>query len=130
MEKLDDIKISNEKFKYLLNKKFELKRIINYYGLIEQTGSIFFECKKGYFHTSNYNDILIRDENFKVLKNKKKGLIQLLSTIPKSYPGHSILTEDIGMIIGENDCKCGIKGNYFKVYGRVKKSEIRGCSNI
>ena len=34
------------------------------------------------------------------------------------------------MIIGENDCKCGIKGKYFKVYGRVKKSEIRGCSNI
>lgn len=129
-KKLDDIKISNEKFKYLLNKKFELKRIVNYYGLIEQTGSIFFECNKGYFHTSNYNDILIRDENFKVLKNKKKGLIQLLSTIPKSYPGHSILTEDIGMIIGENNCKCGIKGKFFKVYGRVKKSEIRGCSNI
>ena len=129
-KKLEDIKISNDKFKYLLNKKFKLKKIINYYGLIEQTGSVFFECKKGYFHTSNYNDILIRDEKFQILSNKKKGLVQLLSTIPKSYPGHSILTEDIGTIIGENDCKCGIKGKFFKIYGRVKKSEIRGCSNI
>lgn len=129
-KKLEDIKISNEKFKYLLNKKFKLKKIINYYGLIEQTGSIFFECKKGYFHTSDYNDILTRDENFQILKNKKKGLVQLLSTIPKSYPGHSILTEDIGTIIGEDDCKCGIKGKFFKIYGRVKRSEIRGCSNI
>ena len=27
-KKLDDIKISNEKFKYLLNKKFELKELL------------------------------------------------------------------------------------------------------
>ena len=57
------------------------------------------------------------------------GLIQLLSVIPKSYPGHSILTEDLGTIYGIDDCKCERKGKYFKVHGRIKSAEIRGCSD-
>ena len=111
--------------------KFLLKDIYNYYGLVEQTGSLFLESKKcGYFHTSIFSDIIIRDKNFNVLNYKKRGLIQLLSLLPSSYPGHNILTEDIGEIIGEDDCVCGLNGKYFTVHGRAKNSEIRGCSNI
>ena len=85
----------------ILNKT-NLENIYNYYGLIEQTGSIFLECKKcSCFVTSNFSDILIRDKHFNVLKNKKKGFIQLFSLLPTSYPGHSILTEDIGEIINK-----------------------------
>ena len=50
--------------------------------------------------------------------------------MPTSYPGHNILTEDIGEIIGEDDCKCGLKGKYFKIYGRAKEAEMRGCSDV
>ena len=60
----------------------------------------------------------------------KKGLIQLKSLIPHSYPGHNILTDDIGVILGEDDCSCGKKGKYFKIIGRLKNSELRGCSNV
>ena len=35
------------------------------------------------------------------------------SLLPTSYPGYNILTEDIGVIAGEDDCKCGLKGKYF-----------------
>ena len=28
------------------------------------------------------------------------------------------------------DCKCGLKGKYFLVHGRVKESEVRGCSDV
>ncbi len=130
-KKLDDIKISNREFKKILFKKLKIKKIYNYYGLIEQTGSIFIESPIcGYFHTTAYSDIIIRDENFNVLRKNQKGLIQLISSIPTSYPGHNILTEDLGEIIGEDDCKCGLKGKYFKVYGRIEKAEIRGCSNF
>ena len=130
-KKLEDIKISNREFKKILYKKLKIKNIYNYYGLIEQTGSIFIESPIcGYFHTTTYSDIIIRDENFNVLKKNQKGLIQLISSIPTSYPGHNILTEDLGEIIGEDDCKCGLKGKYFKVYGRIEKAEIRGCSNF
>ena len=46
-----------------------------------------------------------------------------------SYPGHSVLTEDKGMIVGEDDCPCGRKGKYIKITGRIPKAEIRGCSD-
>jgi len=130
-KKLEKLKINNNLFKKKLLKKLKLENVYNYYGLVEQTGSIFIECKKcEHLVTSIFSDILIRDEKFKLVKNGKKGLIQLLSLLPTSYPGHNILTEDIGEITGEDDCKCGMKGKYFLVHGRAKNSEIRGCSNI
>ena len=77
-----------------------------------------------------FSDILIRDKKFDTIKNRKKGLIQLLSLLPTSYPGHNILTEDIGEIVGEDNCKCGLKVKYFLVNGRAKEAEIRGCSDV
>lgn len=38
----------------------------------------------------------------------------------ESYPGHSILTEDDGVILEENNYPCGILGKYFKVSRRIK----------
>ena len=129
-KKMEKIKISNKIFKKKLKNKLELKNIFNYYGLIEQTGSIFFECKDcGCFVTSRYSDVLIRDKNFKILENNKVGFIQLLSLLPKSYPGHSILTEDMGEII-ENNCNSCFGKKKFLVHGRAEKSEIRGCSDV
>ena len=127
---MEKLKVNNSIFKKKLINKINLKKVYNYYGLVEQAGSVFIESKQcGYFHTSIYSDIFIRDKKFNVLKNKKKGLIQLMSLLPTSYPGHNILTEDIGEIIGEDNCKCGLKGKYFLIHGRVKKAEIRGCSD-
>ena len=37
--------------------------------------------------------------------------------------------EDEGIILGEDDCPCGRKGKYFKILGRLKDAEIRGCSD-
>ena len=128
-KKLEKLKISNKIFKNKLYKKFQIKEVVNYYGLVEQTGSIFFECKFGYFVNSIFSDLIIRDKNFEILTPGKKGLIQLISVLPTSYPGHNILTEDIGVIVGEDDCSCGKKGKYFQVHGRVKSAELRGCSD-
>ena len=111
--------------------KFGINKVINYYGLIEQTGSIFLESPEcGYFHTSIFSDIIVRDSMFNIMKKNQKGLVQLISVLPTSYPGHNILTEDVGEIIGENDCECGRGGKYFLIHGREKKSEIRGCSDV
>ena len=124
MEKNGKLKINNKLFKE------KLLHVHNYYGLVEQTGSIFIECKKcGSFVTSVFSDILIRDKHFNVVKNGKKGFIQLFSLLPTSYPGHSILTEDIGEIIENGKNKCRLKGKHFLVHGRVEHSEIRGCSD-
>ena len=130
-KKLEQKKISNRKLKELFKNKLGLKTVYNYYGLIEQTGSIFFESKEcGYFTTNEFSDIIIRGKNFEVIPNKKKGFIQLISTLPTSYPGHSILTEDIGEIINVENCKCGKSSKHFYIYGRAKESELRGCSDV
>ncbi len=128
-KKLEKKKVSNKKFKNSIYDLMNIQSIHNYYGLVEQTGSIFIECNKGYFHCSNYSDIIIRNKNFEKCNTREVGYVQLLSLLPHSYPGHSILTEDLGMILGDSDCKCGRQGKYFKIYGRIEKSEIRGCSD-
>ena len=123
--------IKKFEFKSILLKKLRIKKIYNYYGMVEQTGSIFLECNKcGGFRTSRYSDIIIRDKNFNKLDDRKLGMIQLLSNIPTSYPGHNILTEDMGEIINNGNGKCGFKGKCFVVHGRLKKAEIRGCSDV
>lgn len=129
-KKLDDLSISNESFKKAFEKYLGIKNVYNYYGMVEQTGSIFFECEHGHIHTSNFSEIIIRDPiSLKELPFNQPGLIQLISLLPESYPGHSILSEDMGTILGVDNCKCGRKGKYFKIHGRVKNAEIRGCSD-
>ena len=86
--------------------------------------SIFFECKGcGCFTPSKYSEILIRDKDFKTIPNNQKGFIQLLSILPKSYPGHSILTEDIGEIVS-NNCKVCKTNKKFKVYDKNEKGKV------
>jgi len=129
-KKMEEKKISNEIFKKKLFNKLMIKNIQNYYGLIEQTGSIFLECPKcNSFITSIYSNVLIRDNNFNIVKDGSKGLIQLFSLVPSSYPGHNIITEDIGAIVEKNR-ECKINTKHFIVYGRSTKSEIRGCSDV
>lgn len=129
-KKLIDKSVDNETFKRSLNELCFIKRVHNYYGMVEQTGSIFLECPNGHLHASLFSDILIRDHrDFAVLPIGSVGLVQLLSLIPLSYPGHSILSEDLGEIIGEDDCPCGWMGKYFKIHGRIQNAEVRGCSD-
>ena len=83
-------------------------------------------------NTDNYifSEIFIRDKNLKLSPIKQNGLIQTLSLLPLSYPGHNILTEDIGALEGVDDCRCGRKGKYFSIKGRVPGTELRGCSDV
>jgi phenylacetate-coenzyme A ligase PaaK-like adenylate-forming protein len=129
-KKIEEKKISRNQFNSILNNRLGIKNIINYYGLVEQIGSIFFECKCGYFIASNFSEIIIRDENFNICKEGQKGFVQLLSLLPTSYPGHSILTEDIGEIVEDQNCNCYGTGKRFLIHGRLKNAELRGCSNI
>lgn len=105
-------------------------RVYNYYGMAEQLGSVFVECEHGHMHCSNYSDVIIRRSlDFSVAGIGERGLIELLSVLPTSYPGHALLTEDEGEILGIDDCPCGRFGKYFKIHGRIKSAELRGCSD-
>lgn len=128
-KKIEDLKLDKNKFNLILKKKLKIGQIKNYYGLVEQIGSIFFECNCGYFVSSNFSEILIRDENLNICEPGKRGVVQLLSLLPTSYPGHSILTEDIGEIVEDKKCNCYGGGTKFLIHGRLKNAELRGCSN-
>ena len=117
-------------FNKKMNEVCGITKIHNYYGMVEQTGCIYMECECGHLHASIFSDIIIRNPlDFSECDYGDEGIIQVLSTIPESYPGHSLLTEDVGAVIGEDNCPCGRKGKYFRIVGRLNDAEIRGCSD-
>ena len=128
-KKLSEQAVDNDTFKRMLNNVCGVKRVCNYYGMVEQTGSIFMECEAGYLHCSIFSDVIMRRTDFSVCGMHEAGLVQLMSLLPLSYPGHSILTEDTGEIVGEDDCLCGRLGKYFAIHGRIENAELRGCSD-
>lgn len=129
-KKLIEEKVPPLEFKNRLKDICGISEIYDYYGMVEQTGSIYMECEYGYLHAPVFSDVIIRDSrNFLPVTSGQKGIIQVVSILPKSYPGHSILTEDEGIIFGEDTCPCGRLGKYFKISGRIKNAELRGCSD-
>lgn len=129
-KKLINESVSQDEFRDSFNEICGLAHIHDYYGMVEQTGCIYMQCECGHLHASIFSDVIIRNPyNFHVCDIGEKGIIQVVSAIPESYPGHSLLTEDEGIVLGEDDCPCGRKGKYFKILGRMKNAEIRGCSD-
>ena len=129
-KKLENISVSKMEFNKNIKRTVGVKKVHNYYGMVEQTGSVFLECEKGFFHCSIFSQVFIRNMNLSIAKKKEIGLIQTLSLLQLSYPGHNILTEDLGRIEGVDNCKCGRKGKFFSVLGRVQGTEKRGCSDV
>ena len=70
-KKLESEKVSKSEFK----KRFidlGFKSIHDYYGMVEQTGSIFIECDSGYFHSNVFNNVSVIDPlNLKMIKMVK-----------------------------------------------------------
>ena len=129
-KKLVNESITSEEFRKMLNQLCGITSVHDYYGMVEQTGSIFMECEYRNMHASNLSDIFIRrPHDFSIADLGERGIIQTLSILPTSYPGHSLLTEDEGILLGEDDCECSRLGKYFKMLGRVKNAELRGCSD-
>lgn len=129
-KKLASHGITNEQLKSRLLEKFGIRLIHDYYGMAEQTGSIFVECGEGKMHASKYSEIIIRDlKTLEPCVHGETGVIQVFSSLPESYPGHAILTEDIGWIESDATCACGRNGTAIHVEGRLPLAELRGCSD-
>lgn len=129
-KRLLDQSVGNEEFKERLHEQFGIDLVFNYYGMVEQVGSIFMECEHGHLHSPAYADVIVRDpHSLQPVPDGTPGVIQVLSAIPLSYPGHSLLTEDVGVLHGRDDCHCGRAGTHFSVNGRLPQVELRGCSD-
>lgn len=129
-KKLVNEAVTKTEFKERLSDLCGLTDIHDYYGMVEQTGCIYMECAYGFLHASIFSDIITRwHTDFSPCGFNEPGILQVVSVLPESYPGHSLLTEDEGVILGVDDCPCGRKGKYFQVNGRLKMAEIRGCGD-
>lgn len=129
-KKLVSEAVSPAEFKARLTAVCGLSDVHDYYGMVEQTGCVYMQCEHGHMHASVFSDVIMRNpRDFSVCPAGEKGIIQVVSVLPKSYPGHSLLTEDEGVLLGEDDCPCGRNGKYFQILGRLKNAEIRGCSD-
>lgn len=129
-KKLVEQSVDNARFKATLREATGLARVYNFYGMVEQVGSVFLECERGVLHTPSFADVIARDpRTLAPTAFGEEGVLQVLSALPTSYPGHSLLTEDLGSVLGEDDCGCGRQGKYFVVRGRVARAELRGCSD-
>lgn len=129
-KKLESEKISRDYFKKSFYELCGIKHFLDHYGMVEQTGCIYAECEYGHLHASIYSDVIPRRyQDFSPCEIGEKGILQVVSVLPHSYPGHSLLTEDEGVVLGEDDCPCGRKGKYIQISGRIKQAELRGCSD-
>jgi hypothetical protein len=129
-KKLQESAVGNAEFKACFRRDAGLERIYDFYGMVEQVGSVFLEGEDGLLYPPNFADILIRDpETLEVAPVGTPGLIEVLSLLPLSYPGHAILTEDLGVVEHVDASSCGRYGKAFRVLGRLPKAELRGCGD-
>jgi hypothetical protein len=129
-KKLTDEAVGNVEFKATTAELTGLTRVHNFYGMVEQVGSIFLEGDNGRLYPPNFADVIIRDPlTWLPADNGSPGVVEVLSVLPRSYPGHALLTEDIGIIHGIGDVESGWSGKQLEIIGRVPRSELRGCSD-
>jgi len=129
-KKLADEAVDNGIFKRRISEMTGIETIRDFYGMAEQVGSVFVEGDDGLLHPPAFADVIIRDPvSLAPLPAGKVGVAQVISVLPHSYPGHSLLTEDLAVvhtIVGDSTA---FRGKAFSVLGRVPKSELRGCSD-
>src|SRR5262249_33690894 len=106
-------------------------RVIDYYGMVENVGIVYPDCGYGNKHVPAFADVIVREPlTLEPVKAGQRGLIQVGSVLPTSFPGFLVLTEDMGEIIDYDGCPCGRRGASFRFVGRAPKAEIRGCGNV
>jgi len=131
-KKLESEKISKEEFNESMTKLFSVKEkhVIDIYGFTEQMGLNYPDCECGYKHTPLYSEIIVRNPvTREVVIDGQEGVLEFISPVPHSYPGNVVLTDDMGLVNPE-PCPYKRNGTRFKILGRLKKAEIRGCGDI
>lgn len=128
-KRLEALRVARAEFDAtLLDGLDPASRVIDFYGLVEQVGMVYPLCGHGFRHVPVWADVLVRDPfTFDALVGAP-GQLQLVNTLARGVPCHSVLTEDMG-IVHPGTCPCGRSGPRFELLGRVPKAELRGCAN-
>ncbi len=131
-KKLESEKVSREEFNDRISECFGIRPedVIDVYGFTEQMGLNYPDCEDGWKRTSVFSEVIARDPvTHDVLPYGKEGVLEFVTPIPHSYPGNAVLTDDLGIVMAPSECG-GKYGTRFRVTGRMKKAEVRGCGDI
>ena len=128
-KKLTDRAVDNAEYRRRFADDTGLTRIYNFYGMVEQIGTIYLEAPSGDgLYCPDFADVIVRDpDTWAEVPVGTPGVIEVVSTLPRSYPGHVLLTEDLGVIHGIDDGYW--PGKRFSIIGRIPRAEARGCSD-
>ena len=132
-KKLESQKVSRDVLLNLVETRLGIPahNVIDVYGFTEQMGTLYPECEKGFKHCAGFSELIVRHPlQLSPVSDGQPGIAQFFSLVPHSYPGFSLLTDDIVQVVGRDRCECGRKGTFFKTLGRSKTAEIRGCGDI
>jgi len=121
--------LNRDQFRKVLNKilGIPIKQIRDIYALTE-CELVFFECEDFDYHCPPWGEVIIRDpETMAPVKEGQKGLINVINPLSHSWPGISILLDDVATLMKEKKCSCGRNGMTFDDIGRAKGAAARGC---
>lgn len=128
---LQDRAVDDVVFRRQLAEELGIRSVHNFYGMVEQVGSVFLQGDDGLLHPPPFADVIIRDpDTWREQPVGREGVVQVVSALPTSYPGHSLLTEDLGTVVTVDDPATGHLGKAFTISGRVPRVELRGCSDV
>jgi phenylacetate-coenzyme A ligase PaaK-like adenylate-forming protein len=106
-------------------------RVIDFYGMVENVGVVYPDCEQGNKHVPAFADVIVRNQlTLEPVAAGQRGLVQVCSVLPTSFPGFLVLTEDIAEVIHHDGCPCGRRGTAFRFVSRAPKAEVRGCGNV
>ena len=130
-KKLTDEAVDHTTFKRRISDMTGISTTRDFYGMAEQVGSVFVEGDDSFLHPPAFADVIVRDPvSLAPLPPGHAGVAQVISVLPRSYPGHSLLTEDRAVVHSVDCIGTTFGGKAFSVLGRVPRSELRGCSDI
>lgn len=132
-KKLEDQKVSREAFLHDIQKTLGIskKNVFDFYGFTEQMGLVYGNRGNSPKTVSLYSEVIVRDfQTLRPARDGEAGLLQFLTPLPHSYPGISVLTDDVGRITGRGKDGEGRWGTQFEIVGRAQKAEIRSCGDI
>jgi hypothetical protein len=99
-------------------------RIVDFYGMVESVGVIYPDCLEGNKHAPVFGDVIVRNPlSLEPVAAGEKGIVQVCSVLPTSFPGNLLLTEDEAKVIAYDGCPCGRRGISFRFAGRIPKAE-------
>tara|TARA_B110000444_G_scaffold90697_1_gene85728 strand:- start:70490 stop:71608 length:1119 start_codon:yes stop_codon:yes gene_type:complete len=131
-KKLNEKLVSKKILLDKIEKYFKIKRknIYDIYGFTEQLGTIYPSSGDGGCKVSSYSHVIVRDtRTLEVLEDGKTGFLQFISPLPLSYPGFSILNDDLGQITSRTINKDNNEIVEFSVNPRLDNAEARGCGD-